>query len=88
KAGSVRQIALGTFDNFNLVVSGVKGNLAGAVGLIYESLTTASLDEVSTEYGLLAESVSHPEDYSWVAYRLRPEARWHDGKPVTADDVI
>lgn len=88
KGGTVRQIALGTFDNFNLVVSGVKGNLAGAVGLIYEALTTASLDEVSTEYGLLAEAVSHPEDYSWVSYRLRAEAKWHDGKPVTADDVI
>lgn len=88
KGGSVRQIALGTFDNFNIAVAGVKGNIAGAVGLIYESLTTASLDEVSTEYGLLAESVSHPEDYSWVTYRLRAEAKWHDGKPVTPDDVI
>lgn len=58
-----RQIALGTFDNFNIVVSGVKGNIAAAVGLIYESLTTPSLDEVSTEYGLLAESVSHPADF-------------------------
>ncbi|WP_398474981.1 extracellular solute-binding protein [Tardiphaga sp.] len=88
KGGSVRQIAVGTFDNFNIAVAGVKGNIAGAVGLIYESLTTASLDEVSTEYGLLAESVSHPEDYSWVTYRLRAEAKWHDGKPVTPDDVI
>ena len=88
KGGSVRLIAVGTFDNFNVAVAGVKGNIASAVGLIYESLTTASLDEVSTEYGLLAESVSHPEDYSWVTYRLRAEAKWHDGKPVTPDDVI
>ncbi|QUS41469.1 ABC transporter substrate-binding protein [Tardiphaga alba] len=88
KGGTVRQIALGTFDNFNIAVAGVKGNIAGAVGLIYESLTTASLDEVSTEYGLLAEAVSHPEDYSWVSYRLRAEAKWHDGKPVTPEDVI
>jgi microcin C transport system substrate-binding protein len=88
KGGTVRQIALGTFDNFNIAVAGVKGNIAGAVGLLYESLTTASLDEVSTEYGLLAEAVSHPEDYSWVSYRLRAEAKWHDGKPVTPDDVI
>ncbi|OYU91425.1 MAG: hypothetical protein CFE29_00585 [Bradyrhizobiaceae bacterium PARB1] len=88
KGGTVRQIALGTFDNFNIAVAGVKGNIAGAVGLIYESLTTASLDEVSTEYGLLAESVSHPDDYSWVTYRLRAEAKWHDGKPVTPEDVI
>ena len=49
---------------------------------------TPSLDEVSTEYGALAEAVSHPDDFSFVTYRLRPEARWHDGKPVTPDDVI
>ena len=88
KGGTVRQIQVGTFDNFNLVVAGVKGSLAAGVQLIYESLTTASLDEVSTEYGALAELVSHPEDFSFVIYRLRAEAKWHDGKPVTADDVI
>ena len=88
KGGVVRQIAVGTFDNFNIAVAGVKGNIAGAVALIYESLTTASLDEVSTEYGLLAEAVSHPEDFSSVTYRLRAEAKWHDGKPVTPEDVI
>ncbi|BBO00773.1 extracellular solute-binding protein [Bradyrhizobium ottawaense] len=88
KGGVARQIAVGTFDNFNIVVSGVKGQVAGAVAFIYESLTTPSLDEVSTEYGALAEAVSHPDDFSFVTYRLRPEAKWHDGKPVTADDVI
>jgi microcin C transport system substrate-binding protein len=88
KGGTVRQIALGTFDNFNPVVAGVKGSIAGAVGFIYESLTTPSLDEVSTEYGALAEAVSYPDDYSFVVYRLRKEAKWHDGKPVTPDDVI
>lgn len=88
KGGVARQIAVGTFDNFNIVVSGVKGQVAGAVAFIYESLTTPSLDEVSTEYGALAEAVSHPDDFSFVTYRLRPQAKWHDGKPVTADDVI
>ena len=88
KGGTVRQIQIGTFDNFNLVVAGVKGSLAAGVQLIYESLMTQSLDEVSTEYGELAEAVSHPEDFSWVTYRLRREAKWHDGKPVTPDDVI
>jgi microcin C transport system substrate-binding protein len=87
KGGAVRRIAVGTFDNFNPVVSGVKGSL-GAIGDIFESLTVSSLDEVSTQYGLLAEAISYPEDYSWVTYRLRAEAKWHDGKPVTADDVI
>jgi microcin C transport system substrate-binding protein len=88
KGGVARQIAVGTFDNFNIVVSGVKGQVAGAVAFIYESLTTPSLDEVSTEYGALAEAVSHPDDFSFVTYRLRSDAKWHDGKPVTADDVI
>ncbi|MDB5876100.1 MAG: transporter periplasmic substratebinding protein [Ramlibacter sp.] len=88
KGGTVRQILIGTFDNFNVTVAGVKGNIASAVQLIYESLMTPSQDEVSTEYGALAEAVSHPDDFSYVIYRLRPEAKWHDGKPVTADDVI
>ncbi|MGX1349382.1 microcin C transport system substrate-binding protein [Bradyrhizobium elkanii] len=88
KGGLVRQIAIGTFDNFNIVVSGVKGSIAGAVALIYESLTTPSLDEVSTEYGSLAEAASYPDDFSSVVYRLRPQAKWHDGAPVTPEDVI
>ena len=86
--GVARQILIGTFDNFNVTVAGVKGSLASAVGLIYEALMTPSLDEVSTEYGALAEKVSHPEDFSYVIYRLRAEAKWHDGKPVTPEDVI
>src|SRR6188472_2400341 len=88
KGGAVRQIAFGTFDNLNLVVAGVKGSLAGGTDLSVETLMTAALDEVSTEYGLIAESVSHPDDFSSVVYRLRPQARWHDGKPVTPEDVI
>ena len=88
KGGVARQILIGTFDNFNVAVAGVKGSIAVAAGLIYEALTTPSLDEASTEYGALAEAVSHPEDFSWVTYRLRAQAKWHDGKPVTPDDVI
>ncbi|NVN87647.1 MAG: ABC transporter substrate-binding protein [Rhodopseudomonas sp.] len=86
--GVARQISIGTFDNFNLAVAGVKGNIAPAVGLIYETLMTQSQDEVATEYGLLAEAAAHPDDFSWVKYRLRADARWHDGKPVTPEDVI
>ena len=58
KGGSVRQLAIGTFDNFNTVVAGAKGTVAAGVDLIYDSLMIAALDEVSAEYGLLAESVS------------------------------
>ena len=66
----------------------MKGNIAGGTELFIEMLMTPALDEVSTEYGLLAEAVSHPDDHSSVTYRLRAKARWHDGKPVTPDDVI
>ena len=88
KGGTVRQYQIGTFDNFNIVVAGFKGNTADAVGLIHETLFSPSLDEPDANYGLLAEAAAHPEDRSYVIYRLRAEARWHDGKPVTADDVI
>ena len=88
KGGSVRLGAFGTFDNFNLVIAGVKGNLASGIGLIHDTLLTSAWDEVSTEYGLIAEAVSYPADYSWAIYRLRPEAKWHDGQPITPDDVV
>ncbi|HET7164913.1 MAG TPA: extracellular solute-binding protein [Pseudolabrys sp.] len=88
QGGALRQSALGTFDNFNTVVSGVKGSIAIGTELYTETLTTPSLDEVSTEYGLLAEAISYPADYSAVTYRLRAKARWHDGKPITSDDVL
>jgi microcin C transport system substrate-binding protein len=88
KAGRVRIGASGTFDNFNPLISGVKGNLAAYLMMIYEPLLWGSLDEQTTEYGLLAQAVAYPADYSAVSYRLRPEARWHDGKPITAEDVI
>ena len=78
---------LGTFDNFNLVVAGVKGTLALGIDLIYDTLLVSSLDEVSSGYGLLAEAVSYPDDFSSATFRLRAEAKWNDGKPVTPDDV-
>ncbi|WP_045002491.1 ABC transporter substrate-binding protein [Bradyrhizobium sp. LTSP857] len=88
KGGVARLISIGTFDNFNLAVAGIKGALAPAAAMIYETLMTRAQDEVATEYGELAESAQHPDDFSWVIYRLRKEARWHDGKPVTPEDVI
>lgn len=88
KGGAARLISLGTFDNFNIAVAGIKGSLAPAAALIYETLMTRAQDEVATEYGEIAESAQHPDDFSWVTYRLRKEARWHDGKPVTPEDVI
>lgn len=88
KAGRARQAVIGTYDNFNLVVAGVKGNLADGINLIYDTLMVPSLDEVASQYGLVADAVSYPSDFSWVSFRLRPEARWHDGKSISPEDVI
>ncbi|HEY7244334.1 MAG TPA: extracellular solute-binding protein [Xanthobacteraceae bacterium] len=88
KGGSVRMIALGTFDNFNEVVAGLKGSLAAGAGVISDTLLVSALDEVSTDYGLIAEAVSYPPDFATATFRLRPQARHHDGQPVTVEDVI
>ena len=88
KGGSACQIALGPFDNFNMVVAGIKGSLVLGIELVHETLFVPSLDEVSSEYGLLAEAMNYPDDFSSVTFRLRPEAKWQNGKPVTPEDVI
>jgi len=88
KGGVVRMAATGAFDNFNLAVAGVKGQLGAGIGLLYNTLLTSSLDEVSTAYGDLAEAVAYPDDISFVTYRLRATAKWHDGIAITPDDVI
>ena len=86
--GAARQIALGTYDNFNMVIDGVKGALAVGIDLNYDTLLVAALDEVSSGYGLLAEAVSYPDDFSSASFKLRAEAKWHDGTAVTPEDVI
>jgi microcin C transport system substrate-binding protein len=88
KGGTVRLGTFGTYDNFNPVVAGLKGNIAVGVGLLFESLTTTSLDEAWSDYGWINEAVSYPEDFAWAIYRLRREARWHDGRPITPEDVV
>jgi microcin C transport system substrate-binding protein len=88
KGGTVRMVAFGTFDNFNEVVAGLKGSIAMGAGMLSDTLLVSALDEVSTEYGLIAESVSHPPDFASATFRLRAEARFHDGKPITVEDVI
>ncbi len=85
KGGEVRLHAIGSFDSFNPYIA--RGNPAG-LGLVVETLMTAPNDEISAEYGLIARSVEVAADLSFVVYNLRPEARFHDGAPVTAEDVV
>lgn len=86
KGGLVRMADIGSFDSLNPVL--YKGEAAGGLGLVYENLMADSLEESSTSYGLIAEWASYPPDYSSVTFKLRDEARWHDGEPITPEDVI
>jgi len=86
KGGTANLSAIGSFDSLNPIT--FKGTKARGLGLVFEPLMANSLDEASTEYGLIAEWVSYPEDYSSATFGLREEARWHDGTPITPEDVV
>ena len=86
KGGILREASFGSFDTFNPFV--IKGNSAPGNGLIFETLMTSSSDEPFSEYGLIAEKVEMPQDRSWVAFQINPKAKFSDGTPVTADDVV
>ena len=86
KGGTVTFASIGTFDSLNPYI--LKGVPAAGLGLVFQSLTTQAEDEAFSEYGDIAESIIMPEDRSWVAFDLRPEARWQDGRPITVEDVI
>ena len=86
KGGLVRISDIGGFDSLNPVL--YRGEAAGGLGLVFENLMADSLEESSTSYGLIAEWASYPADYSSVTFKLRDEARWHDGKKITPEDVI
>jgi microcin C transport system substrate-binding protein len=86
KGGKVRMADIGGFDSLNPVL--YRGEKASGLGLVYESLMSDSIDEPSTSYGLIAEWASYPADYSSVTFKIRDEARWQDGTPITPDDVI
>ena len=86
KGGTVRMSVSGSFDSLNAF--SVKGNPAGGLGMIYDALFEGSLDEPATEYGLVAEWMSYPDDFSSVTFGLRPAAHFHDGEPIKPEDVI
>jgi microcin C transport system substrate-binding protein len=86
KGGDVKLAAIGTFDTLNpFVLKGVPA--VGSAG-VFDTLTTQSEDEPFSQYGLIAETIEVPADRSWVAFTLRPQARFHDGSPITVEDVI
>ncbi len=86
KGGAVTMAAIGTFDNFNRFA--MRGNPAERTGALYDTLFTTSDDEPGSYYPLVAESARYADDYSWVELSINPRARFHDGTPVTAQDVV
>ena len=91
KGGTLNSTVVGTFDSFNpYIVQGspAAGFAALGGGLLYDSLMEQSTDEPSVSHPLIADAYKYPEDYSSATYRIDPRAKWHDGKPITADDVV
>ena len=86
KGGELSFSAVGTFDSMNPFTRKGRGGALSSYHL--ESLLIESYDEPGSYYGLIAESLEYPESQDWVIFNLRPEARFSDGSPVTADDVV
>lgn len=86
KGGTLTLYTIGTYDSFHRYAQ--RGNSAAGIASLYDSLLTSSEDEVEMYYGLIAETVEYPTDYTWIIFHLNPNARFQDGKPITADDVV
>ncbi len=91
KGGTLNSVSDGSFDSLNpYIVRGTppSGLAPFGGGLLYDTLMEQSVDEPSVSHPLVAEAYKYPDDYSSATYRLDPRARWHDGQPITVDDVI
>ncbi len=86
KGGTLRLSSFGTFHSLQPFIR--QGRAAAGAREIYDTLLTRAWDETSALYGLLAETVELADDKSWIEFALRPEARWHDGESISADDVV
>ncbi len=90
KGGTLNSVVLGTFDSFNPFID--RGSPAAGLnyqgGLLYQSLMAKSIDEGSVNHPEIAEAYKYPDDFSSATYRLDPRAKWHDGEPITVDDVV
>jgi len=90
KGGTLNSVTSGGFDSFNPFI--VRGTAAAGLGqfggILWDTLMQQSTDEPGTSHPLIAEAFKYPADYSSATYRLNPNARWHDGQPISVDDVI
>ena len=90
KGGTMRVAKMGTFDNYNGIVEigRVPDGYSATEGFVYDRLLEESLDEPAAAYARLADGVAVEPDFRWTAFRMREGARWHDGRPITRDDVL
>jgi microcin C transport system substrate-binding protein len=86
KGGTLRLSSIGTYDNFNLYAQ--RGLAADGSAGFYDTLMTPSEDEIEVYYGLIADEVQYPDDYTWIVFHINPKARNQDGSPITADEVV
>lgn len=86
KGGTLRLSSIGTFDTLNPFT--LKGMAAAGMEMVFETLMVRSLDEPFSKYGWVAESATIAPDRTWISYKLRPQAKFHDGSPITPEDVI
>ena len=90
KGGQLNTVTMGTFDSFNPFI--VRGTAAAGLnyfgGILWDTLMQQSLADPGTSHGLIADAFKYPDDYSSATYRVDERARWHDGKPITAEDVV
>ena len=85
KGGELKLSTPSGFDSLNPFIP--KGDEAPGLGMVYETLMAQPPDDDLSEYGLIAETVEVPDDLSWIVFNLRAEAKWANGKPITAEDV-
>ncbi|TYR29705.1 ABC transporter substrate-binding protein [Mesorhizobium microcysteis] len=90
KGGQLNTVTAGTFDSFNPFI--VRGTAAAGLnyfgGLLWDTLMQQSLSDPGTSHALIADAFKYPDDYSSATYRIDERARWHDGEPITAEDVV
>lgn len=86
KGGTLTMHTIGTYDSFHRFAQ--RGNSVAGSGDLYDTLLIGSDDEVEVYYGLIAEKIEYPTDHTWIIFHLNPDARFQDGKAITADDVV
>nr|WP_295461772.1 extracellular solute-binding protein [Mesorhizobium sp.] len=90
RTGTINRAAIGTFNSFNpfIIRGAAAAGLSQSGGMLYDTLMAQSPDEPGVAHPLIAEALKYPDDFSSVTYRLNANARWHDGTPITAEDVV